>query len=48
MVAFAEDTFYRLSNKFVSPWYSLAIKNESGILSRKPKMTLSDDDGGQY
>ncbi|KFY89628.1 hypothetical protein V500_05575 [Pseudogymnoascus sp. VKM F-4518 (FW-2643)] len=47
-VAFAEDTFYRLSNKFLSADYSLAIKNEYGILSRKLDMTISGDDGRQY
>jgi hypothetical protein len=45
---FTEDTFYRLSNKYLSTRYSLAIKNENGILSRKLNMTLSEDDSGQY
>ena len=47
-VAFAEDTFYRLSNKFLSADYSLAIKNENPILSRKLYMTISGDDSRQY
>ncbi|OBT43214.1 hypothetical protein VE00_06381 [Pseudogymnoascus sp. WSF 3629] len=47
-VAFSEDTFYRLSNEYLSTNYSLAIKNENGILSRKLNMTLSEDDGKQY
>ncbi|OBT48458.1 hypothetical protein VE00_01411 [Pseudogymnoascus sp. WSF 3629] len=46
--AFAEDTFYRLSNQYLSATYSLAIENDKGILSRKLNMAISGDDGGQY
>ncbi|KFZ20528.1 hypothetical protein V502_03151 [Pseudogymnoascus sp. VKM F-4520 (FW-2644)] len=48
-VAFAEDSFYRLSNKYLGAGYSLAIKKEYPILlSRKLDMTISGDDSRQY
>ncbi|KFZ17070.1 hypothetical protein V501_01920 [Pseudogymnoascus sp. VKM F-4519 (FW-2642)] len=45
---FAEDTFYRLSNLYLSAGYSLTIENDKGILSRKLNMAITGADGGQY
>ncbi|KAL5346604.1 hypothetical protein ACLOAV_008311 [Pseudogymnoascus australis] len=47
---FVEDSFYRLSNKFLSDAYSLAIrnKNESGPYKRDLNMAISSDNGRQY
>lgn len=47
---FPEDTFYRLSNQFLSDTYSLAIRNEyeNGTPTRNLNMTISSDNSRQY
>ncbi|KFZ08679.1 hypothetical protein V502_09229 [Pseudogymnoascus sp. VKM F-4520 (FW-2644)] len=47
--AFAEDTFYRLSNQFLKAAYSLTIDKNNGTLSRKLNMSITaDDDTAQF